>query len=195
MTTVSLKQANKEYIEGHFLSACTWKSSAHSSLKLPSANWRILRNMMLKFDHDQTSNHRVRGKSIGVEKFWSYVSFHGSSWCLWRKNSQNYITASAKTCSRWHKDKRSYGKSWPSHYLGQQAFFSPSSPSRLYPYRVAVLLAPSLTKEWMPSGPVSKPEIPKFGISAGCDHGTTTKQYWRSSYWVNMSFNILLKNE
>ena len=34
VTPASLKQANKEYVEGHFLSAWISKSSAHPSLKL-----------------------------------------------------------------------------------------------------------------------------------------------------------------
>ena len=46
VTTASLKQANKEYIEGHFLSACISKSSAHPSLKLPAVNLGTLNRMM-----------------------------------------------------------------------------------------------------------------------------------------------------
>ena len=38
VTTASLKQANKEYIEGQFLSACISKSYAHPSLKLHTVN-------------------------------------------------------------------------------------------------------------------------------------------------------------
>ena len=38
VTTASLKQPNKEYVEGHSLSACISKSSAHPSLKLRTVN-------------------------------------------------------------------------------------------------------------------------------------------------------------
>ena len=46
VTTASLKQANKEYIEGHFLSACISKSSAHPSLKLHTVYIGTLNSMM-----------------------------------------------------------------------------------------------------------------------------------------------------
>ena len=46
MTTVSLKQANKDYIEGRFLSTCFSKSSAHPSLQLHTINWGTLNSMM-----------------------------------------------------------------------------------------------------------------------------------------------------
>ena len=39
VTTASLKQANKEYTEGHLLSACISKSFAHPTLKLHSIHW------------------------------------------------------------------------------------------------------------------------------------------------------------
>ena len=38
VTTASLIQANKEYIEGHFLSVCIYKGSVHPSLKLHTVN-------------------------------------------------------------------------------------------------------------------------------------------------------------
>ena len=38
VTRASLKQANKECIEGYFLSACISKSSAHPTLKLHTVN-------------------------------------------------------------------------------------------------------------------------------------------------------------
>ena len=37
-TTTSLKQANEYYIEGHFLSTCISKSSAHPSLEIHTVN-------------------------------------------------------------------------------------------------------------------------------------------------------------
>ena len=69
VTNPSLKQANKDHIEGNFLSACISKSSRHSSLKnftqLIEAG--TLNSMMGKFVHDQTNSHRVIIKSLGVE--------------------------------------------------------------------------------------------------------------------------------
>ena len=42
VTTASLKQANEEYIEGHFLSAYISKSSSHPSLELHTVNrWTL----------------------------------------------------------------------------------------------------------------------------------------------------------
>ena len=38
VTTVSLKQANKQYIDRHFLSARISKNSAHPFLKPPEVN-------------------------------------------------------------------------------------------------------------------------------------------------------------
>ena len=74
VTPASLKQANKEYIEGHFLSVYISKSSAHPSLKLHTVNWGTLKSKIWKFDHDQTNSHRVINKSFGLKECWSYVN-------------------------------------------------------------------------------------------------------------------------
>ena len=79
VTRASLKQANKEDIERHFLSACIAESPGHPSLKLHTVNWGTLNSMMWKFDHDQTNSHRVINKSFGVEECWSYIN---SSFCM-----------------------------------------------------------------------------------------------------------------
>ena len=66
VTAASLKQADNEYMEGRFLSACISKSSAHPSLRLHTVNLGTLNNTMWKFNHDQTNNHRVINKSFCV---------------------------------------------------------------------------------------------------------------------------------
>ena len=48
VTSASPKQANKEYTEGQFLSACISKTSAHPFLKLHTGNKRTLHIMMYK---------------------------------------------------------------------------------------------------------------------------------------------------
>ena len=74
VTTASLKQANREYIKGHFLSACHPKSSAHPSLKLHTVKWGTINGRMSKFAHDQTNSHGVIIGSFGVEECWSYIN-------------------------------------------------------------------------------------------------------------------------
>ena len=73
VTTASLKQANEEYIEGHFLSACVSVNSAHPCLKLHTVNLGTLNSRMYKFDHDQTNSHIVINQSFDVEECWSYI--------------------------------------------------------------------------------------------------------------------------
>ena len=69
VTIASLKQANKEYTEGHFLPVCISKSHAHPSFHHTShSKLRALNSLMQKFDHDQTYSHRVINKSFGVEE-------------------------------------------------------------------------------------------------------------------------------
>mgnify|MGYP001801588570 FL=1 len=60
VTRASLKKANREYTEGHFLSACISKGSVHPSLKLYKVNCRTLHSVMGKFDHDQTNEFETK---------------------------------------------------------------------------------------------------------------------------------------
>ena len=60
VTTASLKKANREYTEGHFLSACISKGSVHPSLKLYKVNCGTLNSVMGKFDHDQTMSFKKK---------------------------------------------------------------------------------------------------------------------------------------
>ena len=46
VTTASLKQADKEYMERHFLSACISKNSVHQFFKLHTVNCGTLNWMM-----------------------------------------------------------------------------------------------------------------------------------------------------
>ena len=59
-------------MEGHFLSTCISRSTAHPSLKLHTVNLGPLNSIMWKFDQDQTNSHRIVNKSFGVEECWFY---------------------------------------------------------------------------------------------------------------------------
>ena len=74
VTTALLKQANKRYIDGHFLSACITKSSEQTSLKLYTVNCATLKLLYdVAPNHNQKNSHRVLNKRFGVKECWSYI--------------------------------------------------------------------------------------------------------------------------
>ena len=77
VNTASLKIANNTvyvYIEGHLLSVCISKSSAHPSLKPHSVNLGTLNSRMWKLCDDETNRHGVINESFCVEECCSYIN-------------------------------------------------------------------------------------------------------------------------